>query len=45
VESQVPPHGGVGRQGLQDGYRQPKKLLTEAMLDGAALKDLLGKNG
>jgi putative transposase len=30
---------------LEDENRRLKKLLTEAMLDNAALKDLLGKNG
>ena len=32
-------------KGLEDENRQLKKLLAEAMLDNAALKDLLGKNG
>ena len=31
-------------KGLEDD-RRLKKLLAEAMLDNAALKDLLGKNG
>jgi hypothetical protein len=31
--------------GLQDENRRLKKLGAEAMLDNAALKDLLGKNG
>jgi putative transposase len=31
--------------GLEDENRRLKKLLAEAMLDNAALKDLLGKNG
>jgi putative transposase len=30
---------------LEDENRPLKKLLAEAMLDNAALKDLLGKNG
>jgi putative transposase len=30
---------------LEDENRRLKKLLAEAMLDTAALKDLLGKNG
>ena len=30
---------------LEDETRRLKKLLAEAMLDNAALKDLLGKNG
>jgi putative transposase len=30
--------------GLEDENRRLKKLLAEAMLDNAALKDLLGKN-
>ena len=30
---------------LEDKNRRLKKLLAEAMLDNAALKDLLGKNG
>lgn len=30
---------------LEDENRRLKKLLDEAMLDNAALKDLLGKNG
>ena len=32
-------------KGLEDENRPLKKLLAEAMLDNAALKDLLGKNG
>lgn len=32
-------------RGLEDENRRLKKLLAEAMLDNAALKDLLGKNG
>jgi putative transposase len=31
-------------KGLEDEHRRLKKLLAEAMLDKAALKDLLGKN-
>jgi putative transposase len=31
-------------RGLEDENRRLKKLLAEAMLDNAALKDLLGKN-
>ena len=31
-------------KGLEDENRRLKKLLAEAMLDNAALKDLLGKN-
>jgi putative transposase len=31
-------------KGLKDENRRLKKLLAEAMLDNAALKDLLGKN-
>lgn len=31
-------------RGLEDENRKLKKLLAEAMLDNAALKDLLGKN-
>jgi putative transposase len=30
---------------LEDENRRLKKVLAEAMLDNAALKDLLGKNG
>ena len=30
---------------LEDENRRLKKLLAEAMLDNATLKDLLGKNG
>jgi putative transposase len=30
---------------LEDENRRLKRLLAEAMLDNAALKDLLGKNG
>jgi putative transposase len=32
-------------KGLEDENRRLKKLLAESMLDNAALKDLLGKNG
>ncbi len=32
-------------RGLEDENRRLKKLLAEAMLDNAALRDLLGKNG
>jgi len=32
-------------KGLEDENRRLKKLLAEATLDNAALKDLLGKNG
>jgi putative transposase len=32
-------------KGLEDENRRLKKLLAEAMLDNAALKDLLEKNG
>lgn len=48
VESQVRRPGGLGcdaAQGLADENRQLKKLLAEVMLDSAALKDILGKNG
>jgi putative transposase len=44
-------YGGVGvsdakrLNGLEDENRRLKKLPAEAMLDNAALKDLLGKNG
>jgi putative transposase len=31
-------------KGLEDENRRLKKLLAEAMLDVAALKDVLGKN-
>lgn len=31
-------------KGLEDENRRLKKLLAEAMLDNAALKDLVGKN-
>jgi putative transposase len=31
-------------KGLEDESRRLKKLLAEARLDNAALKDLLGKN-
>jgi len=31
-------------RGLEDENRRLKKLLAEAMLDDAALKDILGKN-
>ncbi len=31
-------------KGLENENRRLKKLLAEAMLDNAALKDLLGKN-
>jgi putative transposase len=30
---------------LEDKNRRLKKLLAESMLDNAALKDILGKNG
>jgi putative transposase len=30
---------------LEDENRRLKKLLAESMLDNAALKDILGKNG
>jgi len=48
VESQVWRHGvsdAKKLKGLEDENRRLKKLLAEAMLDNAALKDLLGKNG
>ena len=32
-------------RGLEDENRRLKKLLAEAMLDNAALKDILGKTG
>ena len=32
-------------RGLEDENRRLKKLLAEAMLDNAALKHILGKNG
>ena len=32
-------------KGLEEETRRLKKLLAEAMLDNAALKDILGKNG
>jgi putative transposase len=32
-------------RGLEDENRRLQKLLAEAMLDHAALKDILGKNG
>ena len=32
-------------KGLEDENRRLKKLLAEAMLDNAALKDILGKSG
>jgi putative transposase len=32
-------------KGLEDENRRLKKLLAESMLDNAALRDLLGKNG
>jgi putative transposase len=32
-------------KGLEEENRRLKKLLAESMLDNAALKDLLGKNG
>ncbi len=32
-------------KGLEDENRRLKQLLAEAMLDNAALKDILGKNG
>ena len=32
-------------KGLEDENRRLQKLLAESMLDNAALKDLLGKNG
>ena len=43
-------YGGMGPSGasrlksLEDENRRLKKLLAEAMLDVAALKDILGKN-
>ena len=43
-------YSGLGKaelrrlQALEDENRRLKKLLAEAMLDNAALKDLLGKN-
>ena len=33
------------RRGLEEENAKPKRLLAEAMLDNAGLKDLLGKNG
>jgi hypothetical protein len=41
LEGAVQRHGSVG---LEDENRRLKKLLAEAMLDVAALKDLLAKN-
>ena len=44
-------YGGLGvsearrLKALEDENRQLKKLLAESLLDNAALKDLLGKNG
>jgi putative transposase len=32
-------------RGLEDENRRLKKLMTEALLDNAALKDILGKTG
>lgn len=32
-------------KGFEEENRRLKKLLAEAMLDDAALKDILGKNG
>ncbi|OWK22592.1 hypothetical protein AJ87_42625 [Rhizobium yanglingense] len=46
VESQVRRHGRVRSQAAEDaGGREAKlkRLLADAMLDNAALKDLLGK--
>ena len=48
MESQVRRAGGLGGarlKSLEDENRRLKKLLAEAMLDNAALKDILGKNG
>ena len=48
LEGQVRRHGRVGGQrlkALEDENAKLKRLLAEAMLDNAALKDLLGKNG
>ncbi len=43
-------HGGLEvsearLKALEDENRRLKKLLAEALLDNAALKDILGKNG
>jgi hypothetical protein len=49
VESEVWRSGGLGGakrlKALEDENRRLKKLLAEAILDNAALKDILGKNG
>ena len=37
--------GAKHLRNLEDENRRLKKLLAEAMLDNAALKDILGKNG
>jgi putative transposase len=47
MESHVWRDGNRRRQrlkGLEEENRRLKKLLAEAMLDNAALKDILGKN-
>ena len=38
------PSGAARLKSLEDENRRLKKLLAEAMLDVAALKDVLGKN-
>jgi putative transposase len=46
MEGQVRRHGGVRGQAaktLEDENTKLKRLLADAMLDNAALKDLLGK--
>ena len=47
MESRVRRDESVGRKRLKalEEDRRLKKLLAEAMLDNAALKDILGKNG
>jgi putative transposase len=41
----VPGSTDLCRASLEDENRRLKKLLAESMLDNAALKDILGKNG
>ena len=48
MEGQIRRHGGADAKrlkALEDENRRLKKLLAESMLDNAALKDILGKNG
>jgi hypothetical protein len=43
MESEVQRDGGLGGRAAEDANRRLKQLLADAMLDNAALKNLLGK--